>query len=118
MTTRVAEIRLSDGSTFLAEVDETSSGALRTDASGRTPVGLASGAAVPSINFDDAMKSVEAAASRFVETLKSVAVPPDSCEIGFGIKVSAEGNAILAKLSGDVNLSVTLKWTRNVARDP
>ncbi|HEX9948209.1 MAG TPA: CU044_2847 family protein [Allosphingosinicella sp.] len=110
MANKITEVRLSDGSTFFAEVDDDPSPPAANGAgAGRTRVSLTD---KTKINFDEAMKNIETAATRFVQTQQSLLVPPDSCEIVFGIKVSAEGNAILAKMSGDVNFSVTLKWER------
>jgi hypothetical protein len=107
MAKSIAEVTLSDGSTFLAEVEHDP-----PPPGGRMPVSLASDAREGRINFDEALKNIETAAGRFVETQRKLVVPPDECEIQFGIKVSAEGNAILAKVGGDVNFSVTLKWSR------
>lgn len=109
MAQSIVEVRLSDGSSFFAEVEESQS------AKGRVPVSLASDVRQGRINFDEAMKNIEMAAARLVETQRSLLVPPDECEIEFGIKVSAEGNAILAKVGGDVNFSIRLNWRR---KDP
>jgi hypothetical protein len=106
MVKSITEVMLSDGSTFLAEVEQD------PVPTGRTPVSLTSDAREGRINFDEALKNIETAAGRFVETQRALVVPPDECEIQFGVKVSAEGNAILAKVGGDVNFSVKLKWNR------
>jgi hypothetical protein len=37
---------------------------------------------------------------------------PSGGEVEFGIKLSGEVGAILAKASGEANISVTLKWEK------
>lgn len=104
----LVEIKLRDGSTILAEVEEGPRDAASSHA--RSPVSLG-GELIERADFGETMRSVQAAAAEVAESLHSMARMPNSCEVSFGIKLSASGSAILAKMSGDVNFSVTLKWT-------
>lgn len=105
---QLVEIRLRDGATILAEVEPGTP--VVTPSGGRAPVSIGSDM-LKHADFGETMRSVQLAASEVADSLRKMATPPDACEVTFGIKLSATGSAILAKMSGDVNFSVTLKWT-------
>ena len=37
---------------------------------------------------------------------------PESCEIKFGLKISASGNVVLAQMGSELNLEVSVTWKR------
>ena|SRR5579863_4347971 len=74
-------------------------------------VGDTAGQALRSI--ESSLASIEELASRITSRLRS-ALPegPNEIELTFGIKASAELNAlVVAKAQGEANYSVKLKWT-------
>jgi hypothetical protein len=37
---------------------------------------------------------------------------PESCAVKFGLKISGEGNVVIAKVGSELNLEVTVTWKR------
>jgi hypothetical protein len=103
MDASIVAIRLADGSDVFAEVEE----------SGAT-FGAASliGDQAGEIDFSRALARVRNAADELLETIRSVAVQPDSYEITFGIKLNAQAGAIIAKASAEANFTVKMSWIR------
>jgi hypothetical protein len=101
--TEIIKLRLSDGTEIFAEVEEA-----------RRLAGQAStGTGGPrEINFRQALDNVREAAGELVTMVRSIAVPPDECEVSFGIKLNAQAGAIIAKASAEANFTVKLSWTR------
>jgi len=62
--------------------------------------------------FEAALAHAQPAALAVVERLRRVAEPPDEIEVEFGIRLSAELGAFIAKTAGDANFSITLRWKR------
>jgi hypothetical protein len=104
---KVVEFPLESGGSVLVDVDESSrDGALRR---GLGPTEL----------FERADKSVEAAFARvqpaaaaLVEELRAVADPPDAIEVTFGIRLSGEVGAVIAKTAAEANFTICLRWSR------
>jgi hypothetical protein len=64
-------------------------------------------------SFDGAMDVIGQSSSAFLAKIQSIAEPPESVEITFGLKVSAElGNFVVAKAGGEANFEVKLTWKR------
>jgi len=66
-------------------------------------------ASIPAQKLVDAIRGT-------VETIGRAFTPredgPESCEIKFGLKISAEGTVVLASMSSELNLEVSVKWAR------
>ncbi|MBV9312985.1 MAG: hypothetical protein JO100_04435 [Pseudonocardia sp.] len=93
-----------DGVTLLVE-------ATRTAGSERTSkIDKAQEAVTDS--FDRARAAIVAVAAHTVGTIKQLDARPDSVEVTFGLKFSAEGGVILAGASAEASLEVTLVYDR------
>ncbi|WP_028065045.1 CU044_2847 family protein [Solirubrobacter soli] len=57
---------------------------------------------------DAALAAVTPAARRVLDAVKEIA--PSSTEVEFGIKLTAEAGAILAKASGEAHFTVKMSW--------
>jgi hypothetical protein len=104
MEASIVAIRLADGSEVFAEIEEA-----------QATFGAASliGDRAAEIDFSRALAQVRNAADELLQTIRSVAVQPDSYEISFGIKLNAEAGAIIAKASAEANFTVKMSWTRS-----
>jgi hypothetical protein len=60
--------------------------------------------------FDAAIDAISGSASRIVTKLRGVERPVEVTLV-FGIKITAEAGAIIAKTGGEANFSVTMKWS-------
>jgi hypothetical protein len=63
--------------------------------------------------FESALEKVQSAAEGILHHLRSLAQPPDEVEVEFGVKMSAESGAIIAKASGEANFKINLTWKKN-----
>lgn len=107
MGVSVVTVRLQDGSEILAEVEPLE------DEFGEA----AFGDSLPGeIDFKSALSRVKSAAGELLETIRSMDVQPDDCEVSFGIKLSGELGAIIAKASGEANFTVKLSWSRGAGK--
>lgn len=107
----VVAIQLDSGESFLAEVDGPSHarGAVRGPAA-RLEVLAESGK-----TFETALKNVEQAAEALMKRLRSLSKQPDEVTVEFGVKMSTEGGAIIAKASAEANFKITLNWKASEA---
>jgi len=62
--------------------------------------------------FESALEKVRTAAEGILRQLRSLAQPPDEVAVEFGVKMSAESGAIIAKASGEANFKINLTWKR------
>ena len=97
MSTRIERLPLADGGHVLVEAYEVEGDVER--------VGLG----------DKAARTLEAAWDQVMPVVRSLAVKlaacgPTEAQIKFGIKVSADLNAIIASSKGEANFEVTLSW--------
>jgi hypothetical protein len=102
MATTLTTVKLPDGKEFIAEVDE-------PPVVGVTPVGLG---ADGKVEFGAALDQVKSAADQLQAALTSLVVPPESCEITFGIKLSASAGVILAKAGTEANFGIKMSWKK------
>ncbi|HEX8126190.1 MAG TPA: CU044_2847 family protein [Allosphingosinicella sp.] len=101
MAETVIAIRLEDGSEIFAEVEQPQ-GAFGE-------ASFADGEA-QEIDFGKALRRVKSAANELIDTIRTMSVQPDECEITFGVKLNAQAGAIIAKASAEANFTVKLKW--------
>jgi hypothetical protein len=90
------------GGEVLVEVDEPVSGIRR--AAGRDQDGLLRATA----KLDDALATIVPTAQRLLDAVRGMA--PKGGQVEFGIKLSVEAGALIAKTGGEANFSVTLMW--------
>lgn len=103
MVDRIVTASLSNGESILFEVDEPEA------FGGPKAVGLRKEDG--SIDLEGALAGVRQAATEVIETIRSIAVQPDSCEVTFGVKLSGTMGAIIAKASTEANFTIKLVWT-------
>lgn len=60
--------------------------------------------------------SLVSAAQQVIDVVAKAFKPrpegPESCVVKFGLKISAEGNLVVAKVGSELNLEVTVTWKR------
>lgn len=100
----LVEYELADGSRLLVEVDEASAGPVMRGGRGEDLVTKAEG------TLEQALHRIGPATAAAFEQLRQVANPPDEIEIEFGIKLSADLGAIVARTGGEANFQITLRW--------
>ncbi|WP_348267831.1 CU044_2847 family protein [Edaphobacter paludis] len=102
----LARFTLSDGGFVLAEVDD-SSPSTKTMRGGPAGTGLF---VESTETFQTAIGQVKNAAEAMVDGLRSLVKPADELTLEFGVKLTAEAGAVIAKASTDAHFTVTLKW--------
>ncbi|WP_078940941.1 CU044_2847 family protein [Streptomyces cellulosae] len=65
--------------------------------------------------FEGALEGVRAAASSALRVFRDGSLRPDAVEIEFGVKLSAETGAIIAKGTAEGHLVVKLSWSPGAA---
>jgi hypothetical protein len=105
MTDKLVSARLASGETVAFEVEEVD------DFGGVTAVSIAIDPETGVINLEQALTGVRRAAGQVLDAVRLIAVPPDSCEIEFGVKLSGSMGAIIAKASTEANFRIKLAWT-------
>jgi hypothetical protein len=107
---QLAKFPLKNGGFLAVEVDA-------AEASGRMMRGStpAEVLVTASNTFEAALENVRAAAEGILNELRSLAHPPDDVAVEFGVKMSAESGAIIAKLTGEANFKINLTWKKSPA---
>jgi hypothetical protein len=62
--------------------------------------------------FETALTAVRDAASSALDQLRSMSSRPDGIEIRFGVKLTAQAGAVIAKTGGEGTFEVKLVWKR------
>ena len=64
--------------------------------------------------IDHAMKSMQGMAKKTVKAIKKIPISerPHTVSVSFGLKLTAEGNAVIAKAGAETSLNVTMTWER------
>jgi hypothetical protein len=102
---RVAEVirfELDGGSSVLVETDEDTVGVERVSRG-------ADGVVEAGRRLEDALASVRDAAHASVKVLRELS--PDAVEVEFGIKLSGEVGALIAKASSEGHFRVKMSWS-------
>jgi Trypsin-co-occurring domain 1 len=102
---KLVEFPLEDGGSVYVEAEAPAGEVTRSMRSGDL-------AGEASQTLEAALASVQPAAVAIVERLRGLADSPDEIDLRFGIQLSAQFGAFVAKASGDANFSVTLRWKR------
>jgi hypothetical protein len=103
MTESLVTARLRSGEALVFEVDE-------PEDFGVTAISIHVNQETGLIDLDGALGGVRQAAMQVLDTVRSIASPPDSCEISFGLKLSGTLGAIIAKASTEANFTITMVW--------
>jgi NTP-dependent ternary system trypsin peptidase co-occuring protein len=111
--TELLVLPLQDGGTVVVEIND----------AGRGPVTRGGGRREELVT--DASETFEQALDRVLPALRSLAARvsaaaqgPDEFTIEFGLRLSAELGAIVAKTAGEANFSVSATWKRDAGLAP
>ncbi|MER8182800.1 CU044_2847 family protein [Kitasatospora sp. NPDC094015] len=79
---------------------------------GMEPVGRGTDAAVhqATAGFEQALDGVRAAARSALAVFRDDSLRPDGVEIEFGVRLTAEAGALIARTGGEAHLTVRLTW--------
>ena len=102
---RVLGMPLEGGGTVMIELDDDDEG---------TMVELPGGIdrAVEERTLSDALSEVSPAIDEVVHQMRSTASRPDRFTVQFGIKITEEAGAVIAREAEDANFIVTAEWDR------
>mgnify|MGYP001047850717 FL=1 len=99
----LVEFKTEDGAVIVVEGVDEESGALM--------VSRGDGPAQAARTFENALDSVRSAAESALRVFRDGALRPDSLELEFGVKLSAEAGAVIAKGAAEGHLVVKLSWS-------
>ncbi|GAA2569681.1 CU044_2847 family protein [Streptomyces lienomycini] len=81
------------------------------DEDGARLVSRGDGPARAARTFEESLDGVRAAAASALRVFRDGSLRPDSVELEFGVKLSAEAGAVIAKGSAEGHLVVKLSWS-------
>ncbi|MEU3415397.1 MULTISPECIES: CU044_2847 family protein [unclassified Streptomyces] len=99
----LVEFRTEDGALVVVDGVNTRSGARL--------VSRGDGPAQAARTFEGALDGVRAAAAAALRVFRDGSLRPDAVEIEFGVRLSAEAGAVIAKGSTEGHLVVKLSWS-------
>jgi hypothetical protein len=99
--TALAEFPLEDGSSVFVEV---------TPTAGETRVARGDAITKARVTFEEAVGQVRNAAVAALDQFRQMASQPDQVEISFGVKLTTDVGAVLAKAGVEGQLAVKLTW--------
>ncbi|WP_341674853.1 CU044_2847 family protein [Niveibacterium sp. SC-1] len=102
---RTVEMPLEGGGCVLFEVDEA--------VSDKTYRGAGELGARATESFESAIGQIKPMADALAAQLSNLARAPESVVVEFGIKVTANAGAVIAKAGGEASLKVTLSWKKS-----
>jgi hypothetical protein len=103
--TRMIEVPLDNGESVRIEVTD-DSGAI--DRVGRGRDALDASAAT----LQRALAQVRPAAEAVLESMREMPEAADKIAVQFGVKITAEAGAVIARAATEANFSVTVEWKR------
>ncbi|QIP70269.1 CU044_2847 family protein [Streptomyces sp. VN1] len=106
----LVEFRTGDGVRVVVEGVE--------DEDGARLVSRGDGPARAARTFEDSLDGVRAAAASALRVFRDGSLRPDAVELEFGVKLSAEAGAVIAKGSAEGHLVVKLSWSPEPAPVP
>ncbi|MEU0472863.1 CU044_2847 family protein [Streptomyces olivaceus] len=106
----LVEFRTGDGVRVVVEGVE--------DEEGARLVSRGDGPARAARTFEDSLDGVRAAAASALRVFRDGSLRPDAVELEFGVKLSAEAGAVIAKGSAEGHLVVKLSWSPEPAPAP
>ncbi|ANP54842.1 hypothetical protein J2Z21_001504 [Streptomyces griseochromogenes] len=102
---RLMEFTTEDGAVVMVEATEGASGTRLVSRGEGGP------AAQTARTFEGALDGVRAAAHSALRVFRDGSLRPDSVELEFGVKLSAEAGAVIAKGAAEGQLVVKLSWS-------
>ena len=103
---QIVRFYLEDGTPVLIEIDEV------------LPIGLEDAAIEDKSiidarhKFEEAFENTRKAAGAIVKKLREFTDSPDTIELEFGLKVSAESGIVVASAAVEANYQLTLTWKK------
>src|ERR687884_456327 len=97
---------LADGDSVLVEVSEDAHGPVTRGGRAGDLITEATG------TLEQALDQLGPVVKGVVSRLREAADWPDSVEVEFAIKLSADANVIIARTGGEANFRIALRWTR------
>ncbi|MGV9909183.1 CU044_2847 family protein [Streptomyces tendae] len=88
------------------------------DEDGARLVSRGDGPARAARTFEDSLDGVRAAAASALRVFRDGSLRPDAVELEFGVKLSAEAGAVIAKGSAEGHLVVRLSWSPEPSPTP
>ena len=104
MAEQLARFGLEDGGWAIVELKDVDP-SLRMASVGRSGTIVDTGS-----NFEDALRSVARVANAALAQFRETSVRPDEVEIQFGVRLSAEAGAVIARNSDEGHLHIRLAW--------
>ena len=102
----LVEMPLREGGSFVVEVEEGPRGAV-TRGGRREELLVEAGQ-----TLEDALERVEPALRALVDRLRDIAQRPDEISVTFGLSLSADLGALIARTGGEANFSISVTWSR------
>jgi hypothetical protein len=102
---QLVEFPLEDGGAVFVEVDE-----VRSDGVVRRGLGTAELVSKADETVEAAFARVRPATVALVQGLRDLVDAPDEIEVRFGIRLSGEVGAVIAKTAGEANFEVVMRW--------
>ncbi|MFD3378296.1 MULTISPECIES: CU044_2847 family protein [unclassified Streptomyces] len=99
----LVEFKTDDGAVIVVEGVE--------DESGSRLVARADGTVQAARTFEGSLEGVRAAAESALRVFRDGSLKPDTVEIEFGVKLTAEAGALIAKSAVEGHLVVKLSWS-------
>ncbi|MGW3357424.1 CU044_2847 family protein [Streptomyces bungoensis] len=104
---RLVEFTTEEGAVVVVETADAPAGGNRLVSRGEGP---AAQTARTFTTFEGALDGVRAAAQSALRVFRDGSLRPDSVELEFGVKLSAEAGAVIAKGTAEGQLTVRLSW--------
>src|SRR3954453_1817930 len=98
---------LDDGRTVVIEVEELRSGVVTGDGRAAGVLKHAYG------TLEGALRRIGPVTAAAFAQLRNMAEPPDEIDIEFGVKLSADVGAIIARTGGEANFQISLRCPRS-----
>jgi non-ribosomal peptide synthetase component E (peptide arylation enzyme) len=105
----LAQFPLSGGGVVVVETDAADMSARRVMRGGGAETAIATANAT----FESALQTIRSVAEGILNQLRSLAEPPDEVAVEFGVKMSAETGAVIAKASTEANFKINLSWKKS-----
>ncbi|WP_184760752.1 CU044_2847 family protein [Streptomyces griseoloalbus] len=86
------------------------------DESGARLVSRGNGPAQAARTFESSLEGVRAAAESALRVFRDGALRPDTVELEFGVKLTAEAGAVIARGTAEGHLVVKLSWSPQQSR--
>ncbi len=107
----LAQFPLNGGGVVVVETDAADS-SVRRVMRGSSPEATI---ATANATFESALQTVRSAAEGILNQLRLLQQPPDEVAVEFGVKMSAEAGAVIAKASTEANFKINLTWKKAAA---